>query len=135
MGSKGEIMPPPVMKQIEEFREIQREHDADAEYLRIHTPAAQNVRTSTPEYKASGEANECGKFFMNKPKRRLAASSVISNHDAPSDWLLAPLLFILMLVLFMYRKPIQEFLSGSNSVKTSYGGLRKIQKKPPVRHF
>merc|ERR1711964_925657 len=67
--------------------------------------------------------------------RRLAACSVISDHDTPSDLLLAPLLFILILVLFMYRKPIQEFLSGSNSAKTSYGGLRKIQKKPPVRHF
>merc|ERR1711964_388031 len=68
-------------------------------------------------------------------KRRLAASSVISDHDAPSDWLLAPLLLILILVFFMYRKPIQEFLSGSNSQKTSYGGLRNIQKKSPVRHF
>merc|ERR1711964_177523 len=64
--------------------------------------------------------------------RRLASCS--ADQSAPSDMLLIPLLLILMMVFFMYRKPIQEFFTRSNSGKTTYGGLRMIHKKAPVRH-
>merc|ERR1711964_6459 len=67
--------------------------------------------------------------------RRLVDSSICKDGDhAPHDlFILAPLLMILMMVFFMYRKPVRNYLSGKTSV--SYKGLtRFIQKKTPVRH-
>merc|ERR1711964_550997 len=64
--------------------------------------------------------------------RRLAA---LGSGQSSAASFLAPLLLILMLVLFMYRKPIQNYFSGSNSAKPSYGGLRNNRKKAPIRHF
>merc|ERR1711964_686113 len=67
--------------------------------------------------------------------RRLAGCPA-TDHDAPSTgFIFVPLMVILMLVLFMYRKPIQNYFSGSSSAKPSYGGLRNIRKKAPIRHF
>merc|ERR1711964_652563 len=70
-----------------------------------------------------------------KVQRRLVESSICKDGDhAPHDlFILAPLLMILMLVFFMYRKPVRNYLSGKKSV--SFTGLtRFIQKKAPVRH-
>merc|ERR1711964_562649 len=66
------------------------------------------------------------------PGRRLAASS--PTDAAPSEMLiLAPLLFILMLVLFMYRKPIQRYFSEKASLPSNEGA-RFIRKNAPVLH-
>merc|ERR1712098_721220 len=53
-------------------------------------------------------------------RRRLDESSLCRDHDVPLPFILAPLFIILMLVLFMYRKPVQRFLYGVG--KPSYGG-------------
>merc|ERR1711964_599333 len=66
--------------------------------------------------------------------RRLAACSVMSDHDA-NLFVFAPFLLILMLVFYMYRKPIQNYFSESRSAKPSSGGLRITRKKAPVRHY
>merc|ERR1711964_624431 len=78
-------------------------------------------------------ASEIAKY-SGVNRRRLPVCSVLSDHDTPSGsgMILAPLIFVLILVFFMYRKPIQEFFGSSK--KPSYGGVRKIQKKAPVRH-
>merc|ERR1711964_445581 len=54
-------------------------------------------------------------------QRRLAGSS-LTSHDAPTtSFIFGPILLLLMLVFFMYRKPIQKYFSGSSSAKPSYG--------------
>merc|ERR1711964_194634 len=65
--------------------------------------------------------------------RRLVGSSLCTDEDAPHGmFIFVPILMILMLVLFMYRKPVLNYLSGKAT--PSYKGLRNIQKKAPVRH-
>jgi len=72
-------------------------------------------------------------------RRRLAGCGLSNDHEAPHGlFILAPILMILMMVYFMYRKPLVEiknYLSGSRSEKPSSGGVRNIRKKAPVRHF
>merc|ERR1711964_42307 len=65
--------------------------------------------------------------------RRLAASPLRVEEEA-SPWVsfLAPLLLILMLVLFMYRKPVQHFFAENASPCCK--GLRSTKQKAPVRH-
>merc|ERR1711964_463054 len=63
--------------------------------------------------------------------RRLAGCSVLSDHDAPSDWFLfAPILLILMLVFFIHRRRVHHYFSNAVE-KPSYEGLRYIRKKAP----
>merc|ERR1711964_174269 len=66
-------------------------------------------------------------------QRRLTASPLRVEEEA-SPWVsfLAPLLLILMLVLFMYRKPVQHFFAGNASPCCK--GLRSTKQKAPVRH-
>merc|ERR1711964_182258 len=105
-------------------------------------PRASNVPVDTKHLPARDTVDPFGnpmysanRFGEDLP-RRLAGCSVLSDHDAPSDFfILAPLLLILMLVFFMYRKPIQNYFSGSSPAKPSHGGLRNIRKKAPIRHF
>merc|ERR1711964_201580 len=65
--------------------------------------------------------------------RRLVGSALCTDEDVPHGmFIFAPILLILMLVLFMYRKPVQAFFADKASA--SYKGLRFIQKMAPVRH-
>merc|ERR1711964_81381 len=65
--------------------------------------------------------------------RRLAASPLCAEEDA-SHWMfvLAPLLLLLMPVLFMYRKPAQHFFA--EKVSPCCKNLRSTKQKAPVRH-
>merc|ERR1711964_74654 len=65
------------------------------------------------------------------PRRRLTAPSLPTDTAPSAVFILAPLLIILMLVVFMYRKPIQRYFSGK-ALAPSSKGLRFIRKKAPI---
>merc|ERR1711964_697088 len=102
------------------------------EYGTRHTVTGPEVRESGVETDNT-HVGEIATGSSDAETRRLAGSSLCTDEDAPHGmFIFVPILMILMLVLFMYRKPVLNYLSGKAT--PSYKGLRIIQKKAPVRH-
>merc|ERR1711964_659024 len=73
------------------------------------------------------------KYDVTLPIRRLIANSPSNGENAQSGMLiLAPIFLVLMLLFFMFRKPLGNLLK--ESPKPSFTRPRGIQKKAPIFH-
>merc|ERR1711964_480090 len=130
-------MLPKPKKTEEQFAKakLRAEMDARRKPSKAQIEKFNTVLEKNAQAAVSRDATDPTTEFQKAWGRRLVGCGLSNDHDAPHGlFILAPILMILMMVFFMYRKPIQNSFSGSRSAKPSYGGLRNIRKKAPVVH-
>lgn len=104
---------------------VRKEEEEEADWF--------TQQTWNSSVKISGKS-DCGirdAILKVDSSRRLASSSPATDQDASQGMLILGLIMILMLVFYIFRKPLRSLFSRD---KNASKGLRKIKKKPAMWH-